>query len=75
MAKGYTRKTVIGSPEVFIEVLVRTNMHLPLLPFQFMAIHLEADPFRLHDMERLDVISRFIFRIFGHEVGEEIELL
>jgi len=30
-----------------------TNVHLPLLPFQHVAVYLETNAFRLHDMQRL----------------------
>lgn len=40
-------------------------MHLPLLPFEFMSVHLETNTFRLNYVEWLDVVSWFVFGIFS----------
>lgn len=53
---------------------VLTDVHLPILPLQNVPIHLEADSFRLDDMERLDIRSGMIAALFGflHQIREEI---
>lgn len=48
-------------------------MHLPLLPFKLVAIHLETYTFGLHNMKRFDVISKSEVFFFGHKVWEEVE--
>jgi len=36
-----------------------TDMHLPILPLQFVPGDLEADTFRLNNVQRFDVVSQF----------------
>ena len=50
----------------------RTDVHLPLLPFQLVPVHREAHALGLHDVQRLDIRARFVRRVLGEEVGEEV---
>ena len=53
-----------------------TNVHFPLLPLQFVAIHLETYAFRLNDMQRLQIVPKLeIFIILDDEIREEVKLL
>ena len=50
-------------------------MHLPILPLQFVAVHLEADTFRLNNVKRPEVgtlLPASGFRPF-HQIREEVE--
>lgn len=52
-----------------------TDVHLPLLPFQNVSVHLEADALRLDDVQRFDVISELEFlscllRVLRQDIGE-----
>jgi len=42
-----------------------TDVHLPVLPLQNVAIHLEAHTFRLYYMEGLYIFSRVVASFFG----------
>lgn len=49
-------------------------MHLPILPFQLVTIHLKTDALRLHDMQRLNIISWFVTPlVLLHEIRKEIK--
>lgn len=52
----------------------RTNMHLPVLPLQYMAVHLEADALGLDDVEGLHVSARVVAALLClfHQIWEEI---
>jgi len=42
-----------------------TNVHLPILPFQNVAIHLEAHTFRLHYMEGFHIFPLVVATLFS----------
>ena len=54
-----------------------TNVHLPLLPFEYMPVYLEADAFGLHNVQRFGcfaLLPFFSFTLCGScdEVWEEV---
>ena len=57
-----------------IKIILFTNMHLPILPFQNMTIDFKTNTFRLHNMQRFQIRSRLIstFLRFSHQIWEEI---
>ena len=53
-----------------------TNVHFPLLPLKLVAVHFEANPLGLNDMQRLHIIPKLEnFIILGDEVGEKVKFL
>ena len=49
------------STKIMRQLLVYTDMHLPVLPFQDIAVHLEADAIWLSDMQWLDAFTKLKF--------------
>jgi hypothetical protein len=74
MAKGYSQRRRQRRKQPVYELKIHTNMHLPVLPFENMAIHLEAHPFRLNNVKRFEVLAKLetLFRL-GHQIWQEVE--
>ncbi len=53
--------------------MAERDVHLPILPLQLVAVHLETNALWLDNMQRLDVVPRFEVGIVLEEVGQEVE--
>lgn len=49
------------STKIIRQLLEYTDMHLPVLPFQDIAIHFKADAIWLSDMQWLDAFAKLKF--------------
>lgn len=50
-----------------------TDVHLPILPLQLMAVDLEANPFGLDNMKGFDIVAKFeVLVVLCNQVWQEI---
>lgn len=50
-------------------------MHLPLLPLELVAVHLEADTFWLENVQGFDIVTSLESGVLSLEVRKEVKLL
>lgn len=62
------------STKIIRQLLEYTDMHLPVLPFQDIAIHFKADAIWLSDMQWLDAFAKLKFWLrLPHQIRKIIE--
>ena len=79
MRESYQKLKINHRSSQFPKLLKRskhifTNMHLPVLPFENMAIYLKTNTFWLDNMQRFQVCSRLVstFLRLRHQIWEKI---